>query len=187
MNWDDVGDLTAERFGVILLAEGSVDQAQAERLSAYVFKGGQLISFRPDAQLAELLGVERLPGGVAEGYLQVDVNHALARGSESRAMQFHGTADYYRLAGAECIAWLADAADLSTDYPAVTINAYGDGRAAGWSFDLAKSVVYTRQGNPEWADQERDGRDGIRAIDAYVGWIDLDRLEIPQADEQMRL
>ena len=38
MNWDDVGDLTAERFGVILLAEGSVDQAQAERLSAYALR-----------------------------------------------------------------------------------------------------------------------------------------------------
>ena len=115
------------------------------------------------------------------------MSHALSRGSETRAVQFHGTADYYRLAGAECIAWLADADDLPTEYPAVTINPYGDGRAAGWSFDLAKSVVYTRQGNPEWVNEERDGRDGIRAIDAYVGWIDLDRLEIPQADEQMRL
>jgi hypothetical protein len=42
---------------------------------------------------------------------------------------------------------------------------------------LAKSVVYSRQGNPEWAGQERDGRDGIRAVDAYVGWIDLERLK----------
>ena len=63
MDWDEVGDLTVERFGVTLLAEGSLDTAQVERLSAYVFQGGHLISFRPDARLAKLLGLERMPGG----------------------------------------------------------------------------------------------------------------------------
>ena len=31
------------------------------------------------------------------------------------------------------------------------------GRAAAFTYDLARSVVYTRQGNPAWAGQERDG------------------------------
>ena len=31
------------------------------------------------------------------------------------------------------------------------------GQAAAFTYDLARSVVYTRQGNPAWAGQERDG------------------------------
>ncbi len=30
------------------------------------------------------------------------------------------------------------------------------GHAAAFTYDLARSVVYTRQGNPAWAGQERD-------------------------------
>ena len=31
------------------------------------------------------------------------------------------------------------------------------GQAAAFTYDLARSVVYTRQGNPAWAGQKRDG------------------------------
>ena len=31
------------------------------------------------------------------------------------------------------------------------------GQAAAFTYDLAQSIVYTRQGNPAWAGQERDG------------------------------
>jgi len=186
-DWDEVGDTPLERFALILLTEGELTRSQVDRLSAFVFQGGRLIAFRPAAQLAELLGLERLGGSLAEGYLQIEPGHLLTQGFETRAMQFHGAADYYRPAGARVIAWLANEKDRPTEYPAVTLYGYGQGQAACWSFDLAQSVVLSRQGNPAWANQERDGREGIRAVDAFVGWIDLERLEIPQADEQMRL
>jgi hypothetical protein len=57
-------------------------------------------------------------------------------------------------------------------------------------------VVTTRQGNPAWAGQERDGVTPRRSDDLFFGaatgdpqpdWIDLDKVAIPQADEQQRL
>ena len=70
------------------------------------------------------------------------------------------------------------------------------GRAAAFTYDLARSVVYTRQGNPAWAGQERDGQAPIRSDDLFFGaassdpqpnWVDLSKVAIPQADEQQRL
>ena len=70
------------------------------------------------------------------------------------------------------------------------------GQAAAFTYDLARSVVYTRQGNPAWASQERDGVSGIRPDDLFYGaragdvqpdWIDTNKIAIPQADEQQRL
>ena len=66
------------------------------------------------------------------------------------------------------------------------------GQAAAFTYDLARSVVYTRQGNPAWDGQERDDDTPIRANDLFYGgaqpdWVDLDKVAIPQADEQQRL
>ena len=70
------------------------------------------------------------------------------------------------------------------------------GQAAAFTYDLARSVVYTRQGNPAWAGQERDGVLGIRPDDMFYGakvgdvrpdWVDTNKIAIPQADEQQRL
>ena len=71
------------------------------------------------------------------------------------------------------------------------------GQAAAFTYDLARSVVYTRQGNPAWAGQERDGEVPpiIRPDDLFFGaklgpTARLDRhekIQLPQADEQQRL
>ncbi len=72
----------------------------------------------------------------------------------------------------------------------------GAGQAAAFTYDLATSIVYTRQGNPAWAAQERDGYAPIRSDDKFFGnatgdpqpdWVDLNKVAIPQADEQQRL
>ena len=178
---------TLGQFSLVLLAEGPLDQAQVELLGSYVARGGRLIAMRPDARLAPLLGLERTAGSTAEGYVQVDTDHPVGQGIVAEALQFHGSADHYRLAGAQAVAWLVNNDQARTDFPAVTLHRYGQGQAAMWAYDLGRSVAYMRQGNLAWANQERDGRDGLRAQDAFVGWIDLDRIAIPQADEQMRL
>ena len=58
------------------------------------------------------------------------------------------------------------------------------GSAAAFSYDLARSVVYTRQGNPAWAGEDRDGIGPIRADDLFFGckagdpqpdWVDLEQ------------
>jgi hypothetical protein len=183
----DLGNAPLEWYDLVLLAEGSLGDAQVELLEGYVAQGGRLVAMRPDARLTSLFGVERVGGTTAEGYLQVEGSHPIGQGIAAETLQFHGTADHYRLAGAQVVAWLASEADTQTDFPALTVHRHQRGQAALWAFDLACSVAYTRQGNPAWADQERDGLEGIRAIDMFKGWVDLDRLPIPQADEQQRL
>jgi hypothetical protein len=109
-------------------------------------------------------------------------------------MQFHGAADRYTLAGASTVAALYSDATSATASPAVTVRSIGTsgGQAAAFTYDLARSVIYTRQGNPAWAGQARDGLTPIRSDDLFFGgaqadWVDLSRVAIPQADEQQRL
>ena len=109
-------------------------------------------------------------------------------------MQFHGTADRYVTNGASTLATLFSNSSTSTPNPAVTVRNVGSngGQAAAFTFDLARSIVYTRQGNPAWAGQERDGTTPIRSDDLFFGgsqpdWVDLSKVAIPQADEHQRL
>ena len=118
---------------------------------------------------------------------------APGRGITGETMQFHGTADRWTLAGAATVATLFSSATATTGSPAVTLRTVGAGQAAAFTYDLARSVVYTRQGNPAWAGQKRDGDDGpIRSDDLFFGggqpsWVDMNKVAIPQADEQQRL
>ncbi len=186
-NLADLDHAPLDWYDLILLAEGPLNLHQAELLQGYVVQGGRLVAMRPDARLAPILGVEPMAGNTAEGYLKVDSSHPVARGITDRAMQFHGAADHCRPDGAHVVAWLASEADIATALPAVCTHRHGQGQTAMWAFDLAQSVAYTRQGNPAWAGQERDGLDGLRITDMTAGWVDLERLSIPQADEQQRL
>ncbi|MBU1675704.1 fibronectin type III domain-containing protein, partial [bacterium] len=109
---------------------------------------------------------------------------------------YHGPAELYDLAGAATVATLYADATTPTSHPAVTLRDVGaaGGQFAVFAYDLARSAVLTRQGNPDWAAQDRDGDGRIRTNDLFVGdtpgvddWIDLDKVAIPQADEQQRL
>ena len=106
-------------------------------------------------------------------------------------MQFHDQADRWTLAGATRVADLYTSATAATTNPAVTLHSVGTagGQAAAFTYDLARSVVQTRQGNPAWAGQKRDGQiDPIRSDDLFFpNWVNLGKVAIPQADEQQRL
>jgi hypothetical protein len=80
----------------------------------------------------------------------------------------------------------------------VTLRSVGasGGQAAAFTYDLARSIVLTRQGNPAWVGQDRDGDAPARSNDLFYGaaagdpqpdWLDTQRIGIPQADEQQRL
>ena len=135
---------------------------------------------------------------LADGYLKVDTSSSPGNGIVGETIQFHGTADRYTLNGARAVATLYSTATTATTNPAVSLRTVGTqgGQAAAFTFDLARSVVYTRQGNPAWAGQERDGFSPIRSDDLFYGakagdvqpdWVDLTKVAIPQADEQQRL
>ena len=139
---------------------------------------------RPDAQLAPVLGLSPAGSATSEGYLAIDTASASGAGFSSATLPFHGTADHYTLtAGATSVAQLYSSRTAATAYPAVVRYQ----QTASWSFDLARSVAYSRQGNPAYAGTDRDGQPPIRSTDIFYGAIDLERIQIPHADIEMRL
>ena len=183
-------------YDVVILGETPLTAAQVTMFTAWVTGGGNLIAMRPDKKLAGLLGLTDAASTLADAYLLVNTATAPGAGIVDQTMQFHGVADRYTLSGATAVATLYSNATTATVNPAATVRTVGAGHAAAFTYDLAKSVIYTRQGNPAWSTQERDGRAPIRPDDLYFGakagdvqpdWVDLSKVAIPQADEQQRL
>jgi hypothetical protein len=196
----DVGNLQAQLAGhdTVILSDTDVTDAQAATLTAWVQSGGNLIAMRPDKRLAPLLGLSDDGDTLSNADLQIDTSRAPGAGITSSPLQFHGTADLYTATDARSVATLSPGGQ-----PAVSVRTVGSGQAAAFTFDLARSVVATRQGNIAWAGQNRDqfavgaNPDPItRSNDLFFGgasgdiqpdWVDLNRVAIPQADEQQRL
>ena len=195
----DIGAVTPTMlagYDVVLLAKMPLTAPQVSMLSNWVTGGGNLIAMAPDVQLAGLLGLTAGGTPLAEGYLLVDTTSAPGNGIVGQTMQFHGSANRWTLSGATSIATLYSSASTATGSPAVSLRNVGSGKAAAFAYDLATSIVYTRHGNPAWAAQERDGFAPIRSDDKFYGaktgdvqqdWVDLNKVSIPQADEQQRL
>jgi uncharacterized protein (DUF2345 family) len=183
-----VSAATLANYDMVILGEMSLTAAQVTMFSDWVSLGGNLIAMRPDKKLAGLLGLTDANSTLSEGYLLVNTSAGLGAGIVGETMQFHGTADRYTLSGATSIAMLYTNAVNATTNPAVTLRSFGLGEAATFTFDLARSVTLTRQGNPAWAGQERDQIAPIRSDDLfYPDWVNLSKVHIPQADEQQRL
>jgi hypothetical protein len=193
----DLGGVTGQtlsNYRVAVLAQTSLTDAQSAMLTTWVQNGGQLIAMRPDPKLAGVLGLGSHSGTpLSDGYVKVS-GVGPGSGITTDTMQFHGAADRWTTAGASPLATLYATATGATANPAVTLHNFGAGSAAAFTYDLARSVVWTRQGNPAWARQERDHvlDDNIRSDDLFFGgaepdWVDLSKVAIPQADEQQRL
>lgn len=174
-------------FDITILTEGELAADQVNLFRRYLLSGGRMIALRPSAEACELFGIDRVSGTIKEGYLQIDQTSEIAKGICQESMQFHGSANKYLIKDAQTIAWISEDRNMSEKNPGIVIRSYGEGLAAMFAFDLPMSIAFMRQGNPAWANQERDGLDGIRTVDMFKDWIDLERIEIPQADEKQRL
>lgn len=183
---DDLDLALLARFPLALLVAGELTPAEVDLFHAYVRGGGNLIAFRADYRLADLMGLSMIVGSSGDSLLAV-ADHPLARGVTGEMLQLHTPVDHYELNGAEAIAWTRQRNADTPSYPAVTLHRAGNGMAALWAFDLPHSIALIRQGNPALVNQEHDGMDGVRAVDLFVDWVDLDRIAIPQADELQRL
>ena len=194
----DVSSAVLAGYDVVILGEMGLNTSQVSMLSNWVQGGGRLIAMRPDKQLAGLLGLTDAKSTISQGYLLVNTASGPGIGIVDQTIQFHGVADRYGLNGATSLAALYSSATSATGAPAVTLRSVGTngGQAAAFVFDLAKSIVQTRQGNPGWAGQDRDGNAPTRSNDLFYGaasfdpqpdWVDLNKMAIPQADEQQRL
>ena len=131
-------------------------------LSDWVQAGGNLIAMRPDDDLAGLLGLtdtgaharQRLSGGRHVGEPRRRASSATRSSTTARP-----TAT--RRAAPTTVATLYSDATTATPNPAVTLRSVGSngGQAAAFTYDLARSIVYTRQGNPAWAGQDARRRE----------------------------
>ena len=190
----DIGTINAAalaNYDTVLLGEVSLTPTQVTTFTNWVNAGGNLIAMKPDKQLAGLLGLTDASSTLADKYLLVNTASNPGAGIVNQTIQFHSSADLYSLNGATSIATLYSDATTATSNPAVTTKTVGTngGRASAFTYDLAKSVVYTHQGNPAWAGQERDGHTDVKRPDDlfFPDYIDLNKVQIPQADEQQRL
>jgi Domain of unknown function (DUF4082)/Bacterial Ig-like domain/Bacterial Ig domain/Secretion system C-terminal sorting domain len=188
------------KYDVVVVGDIALTAAQVTMLTTWVNAGGTLIAFSPDPQLAPLLGITATGGTLSDKYLLVNTTTGPGVGIVNQTIQYHGSADLYTAqTGTSILATLYSDVSTATAYPAVTSRNVGTlgGQAIAFTYDLAKSVVYTRQGNPAWVGQNRDAQDGvIRSDNLFFGnasfdpqpdWVNLNKVSIPQADEQQRL
>ena len=195
----DISKVTAQtlnRFDIVILGEFSLEPEQVDMFMNWVRGGGNLIAMRPEKELAKWIGLKDLGNVLQDAYLSIDISRSPGAGLTKETLQFHGPADMYEPAGTTTVAMLHRSATVATGSPAVTMEHLGSGLCAAFTFDLARSVVYTRQGNPAWTGTERDGIPPIRSDDLFYGpagsdlkndWVDLNKVAIPQADIQQRL
>ncbi|HAJ37861.1 MAG TPA: hypothetical protein DCL15_19500 [Chloroflexi bacterium] len=182
--------VTAEELraaAVVVLLPGALDAGQVAQLRDYAEAGGGLVVITPDADLAAVCGLADAAGVTNAGYLCVAGGVPGADGIESGALQFHAPLRHYQLREADAVALVCSREALPTTTPAVTWRRLGRGGVVTWCYDLAQSVVFSRQGPPARANAEQDNLDGVRAVDMFPGFIDLERIHVPQADEQQRL
>ena len=147
--------------------------AQVTMFSDWVTQGGNLIAMRPDKQLYGLLGLTDAAGDAVGRLLCWSTRRrapgAGHRQSDDPVPRHRRSRDAQRRARASprCIRMPTTA----TANPAVTLRAVGGngGQAVAFLYDLARSVVLTRQGNPAWAGQNRDLIDPVRSDDMFFG------------------
>lgn len=177
-----------KRYDIVLLAQNGIALNKSEMISQYVQKGGYLIAIRPDTSLSALFGMTPEPGIISEGYIDIDTSSLEGQGLVPTTLQFHGAADKYLLRDQRMIATLWSDSVTRTEYPALFTFSYGKGHVYVFTYNLPESIVYTRQGNPSFAGLEKDGINGLRAMDLFSdGWLDNANNTINQADLQMNL
>src|SRR5436190_11367207 len=168
---------------LVVLAETSLTASQATLFNNYVAGGGRLVAMRPDAQLHTALGVSATGATQAGGYVRIEQGQQTGAGLSGVTLPFRGTATQYTSGTATTLATLFVDRETATAFPAVVRN----GTTVTWAFDLARSVAYTRQGDPAIAGDERDGEPPVRTTDVFFQNLDLERVPVPHADMLMRL
>jgi len=177
-----------KQFDLIILAESEVSQSAKELLSEFVKIGGNLIAFRPDPSIAELFGITPAVGNIADGYITIDTTSDTGRSLTGKPIQIHGITDIYTVKDGNAIATLISGRQSTERSPAAVSNNYGKGHSVAFLYNLPKSIVLTRQGNPLFAGLEKDSIPGLRGMDLFTdGWLDNSNSIINQADEQMAL
>lgn len=176
------------QFDLVILGETAIERPYIDILTNFVKAGGSLIAFRPDKQLSGLFGIISTNEIISNGYVGLDRNSEINKSLNNNRMQFHGEADKYILGGGKIIATIFTNKITSGGFPGIITNNYEKGHTVAFSYNLPKSIVYSRQGNPLFAGIEKDGIFGLRGTDMFTdGWLDTSNSTFNQADDQMVL
>ncbi len=183
-------------YDVILLGQINLSSSDVTLFTSWTTAGGTLIAQRPSSLLYPLMGITSsgsMADNITNTYLLVNTTAGLpGAGIVNQTIQYHGVADLYNIqTGTTSLATLYSSATTATSYAAITSANVGTngGKAIAFAFDLAKSIVLTRQGNMAWAGTSRDGQTGPTRSDNlfFPNYIDFNKIQIPQADEQQHL
>ncbi|MCY4437002.1 MAG: hypothetical protein OXE05_06670 [Chloroflexi bacterium] len=181
-----------DRLAVIVAPCGEDTGAEAAALEA-LRQGTPVVFLRPSEQTAVELGIANKQRRTAnEAYIAPERDHPLWFAALGDFLQFHGTADMYGEYGGRerVLAWIAGR-DWALPYPAIVTGAYGAGRFAVFTYDLATSTVLFHQGRREQAstgpNPDADGDGLYSPSDLFIGYRDRTLLDLPQADLQQQL
>ncbi len=192
-----VTSTTLSAYDVVILGETPLTAAQVTMFTNWVNGGGNLIAMRPDKQLAGLLGLTDAASTLSNAYLLVNTAAGTpGAGIVNQTIQFHGIADRYTLerrdVARDAVFERDDGDDESGRHDA-------DGRARVMRW-LLPTTWQSRSSTHARAIRRGQGRNGmamtpIRSDDLFFGaktgdvqpdWVDLNKVAIPQADEQQR-
>ena len=193
-----VSAATLEAYDVVLLGFDAAQRGAGDDADDWVTGGGNLIAMRPDAQLAALLGLTpparhwRTPTCSSNTASRPGRRHRRSDDPVPR----HRRSLHARRRGGGGDALLEPA--TATANPAVTLRHVGTNGGAGGGLHLRSRAL----GRLHTPGQSRLGGTGTRrrvadplrrpvlrrrAGDPQPDWVDLDKVAIPQADEQQRL
>ena len=180
-----------------ILGEMPLDAAQVTMFTDWVTAGGNLIAMRPGQAAGRPARADRRRQRRSRTAICSSTPPpAPGAGIVGETIQFHGTADRYTLNGAH------------RGRDAVLDRDHGDRQPGGDAAQRRRERrpggrVHLRPGaldrlhppgQPGVGGQERDGIAPIRSDDLFFGgagdaadWVDLNKVAIPQADEQQRL
>ncbi len=176
-----------KHFEVVILPEMQLTQNQAKILSDFISNGGHLITFKPDKKLFPALGIRDTDNDLPGGTLTINAKTGVGHGLLSTGLQLHTPVAPYNLTGAHPVATVK-VPGKPKQYPGAFSYTHGKGTAFTFSYNLPANILVTRQGNPAHAGMEKDGINGIRAMDLFTGgWVDTSLNSLNQADEQMHL
>ncbi|MFN3525414.1 MAG: hypothetical protein ACK4YU_04940 [Paracoccus sp. (in: a-proteobacteria)] len=214
--FSDVATIPVERLtpdslegrAVTILALDTAPPWLTALLSAWKDDGGLLIAMRPGRDMLPMMGLPAVTSGTIQGGRvtlsdAAPLTHQLTRGP----ITLHGSVDLFASPVADShtasasqalvseaqphiieLGHLQDRHGVPLPYAAAILVRSGQGVAVTFPFSMAETVALTRQGNPNWVNQDRDGSRPLRPNDLfYPDHVDLDRFHVPQADELQRL
>jgi hypothetical protein len=166
-------DLPASLTAIVVHGS-SLPLGWVDAIDAFVRRGGVVVAMVPGAALLERFGIDDRGAVAADGV------RLLHRGDDS-ALRLHVEGRRWRPARRHVVEASFTGAAGDLPWPAALRVPHGNGAAVLWAFDVAYNVALIRQGNPAWADTDREAL-SRHQVDAMVGWIHTETLSRPDAD-----